>query len=334
MDFAINDLKVILTFLNEYSSEYETTFLAITGNLSELTRRLGTINHEEHDRLESIKDCVFEIMVESQKQDIIQQQIYHLIGSGHSVVTIIDDSDLSRDTAELYSLILVLLNNMENQLERISSDSMDLIQEVEGKVKEINRIFEDLTPPEDADHWDGDRYVFHFEKLKRLHIDLNVRIDSCRDLRKIYEEELETDGGPISISEGRYSDVIMKDIVGRLTVADERATLKNTYSELDLEESSGSGITLFDDDPVNTGKEVMEKEIKISNVKSVWDELRDKEFPLEIDLSNVEKIDGAGLQLLAYLQTRDQYSITNIPETVLAMMKRNGLPLEKGDMKL
>jgi ABC-type transporter Mla MlaB component len=61
----------------------------------------------------------------------------------------------------------------------------------------------------------------------------------------------------------------------------------------------------------------LEKEIIIRNVATIWKKIKEQISPLEINMESVEKIDGAGLQLIVFLKTLekdfpDQFKLINI----------------------
>ena len=83
-------------------------------------------------------------------------------------------------------------------------------------------------------------------------------------------------------------------------------------------------------------KITMETEIRIMNLKPIWEEIEKKlkkakknKSVLEIDLSRTETIDGAGLQTLMYLnylseEFPDNLNISGIEENISNKLKKIG----------
>ncbi|MBN2656241.1 MAG: STAS domain-containing protein [Spirochaetales bacterium] len=67
----------------------------------------------------------------------------------------------------------------------------------------------------------------------------------------------------------------------------------------------------------------VEKELKIRNAAALWKQVKETEDPLEIDCSALEKIDGAGMQLLLYL-VHQEYKLIGLKDELIEMIDNKG----------
>ena len=80
------------------------------------------------------------------------------------------------------------------------------------------------------------------------------------------------------------------------------------------------------------------KEIKIRDVKKIWEEANKSESHLNIDCKNLENFDGAGFQFLIYFlnlekENSEKYTISGISENVKNSLASFGYILDKGEKK-
>ncbi len=86
------------------------------------------------------------------------------------------------------------------------------------------------------------------------------------------------------------------------------------------------------------GKSItLEKEIKIRNVKKTFKSITDMKTPLEIDMKQVESVDGAGFQLIAFLYSQKnkfpkKYKINGLPDKIGQLIISFGLNLDKSEV--
>lgn len=69
------------------------------------------------------------------------------------------------------------------------------------------------------------------------------------------------------------------------------------------------------------------KEIKIQHVAAVWKKIREEKNPPAIDCSALEKVDGAGFQLLNYLQEQN-YLLKGLSETMAEKLISKGFVIK------
>jgi len=67
----------------------------------------------------------------------------------------------------------------------------------------------------------------------------------------------------------------------------------------------------------------VEKELKIKNVATLWKQIRESEEQLEVNCSALEKIDGAGMQLLIYLD-KQEYRLAGLSDQMKDKIKSKG----------
>jgi len=85
------------------------------------------------------------------------------------------------------------------------------------------------------------------------------------------------------------------------------------------------------------GKSIsIDNEIRIRNVKKVWEKVKALKTPVTIDLKEVVNVDGAGLQLIIFLLTQSdkypkKYMIDGISEKLKIQLITNGYVIEKGE---
>lgn len=89
------------------------------------------------------------------------------------------------------------------------------------------------------------KYTSLFENLRKLHRDMNFKLEKCSQMRQTISTTLNRMGGPLELKECHFSNSIIQRIVERCTVEDERDTLSKEITDLDIEKSTGSNITLF-----------------------------------------------------------------------------------------
>ena len=86
------------------------------------------------------------------------------------------------------------------------------------------------------------------------------------------------------------------------------------------------------------GKNItIEKEIKIRNVKKVWGNIKAQKTPLDLNLKEVEVVDGAGLQLIIFLLNLSKkfppkYKIIGISEKLKSLLGSTGYIIGKGEI--
>ena len=133
-------------------------------------------------------------------------------------------------------------NTNYSLMEEDLGDSLSILKRTENLFTDNYQSVMDIT---DILYNEITQYSGLFEKLRSLHEDMNNKITICTDILNFVDEELNKLGGAVSLNENQFKDTIIQNIVEKLTVEEERITLQNEFSELDIEESTGSNITLF-----------------------------------------------------------------------------------------
>ena len=89
------------------------------------------------------------------------------------------------------------------------------------------------------------QYSVLFTRLRELHRQMNDRISICEEILERINQRLEPYGGPLNINDCSFKDTTIQNILKNMTVDEERTTIAGEYSELEIEKSTGSNITLF-----------------------------------------------------------------------------------------
>ncbi|MGL1890101.1 MAG: hypothetical protein OCD02_00675 [Spirochaetaceae bacterium] len=81
----------------------------------------------------------------------------------------------------------------------------------------------------------------------------------------------------------------------------------------------------------------LENDIKIRNVKSVWDNIMLLDKPVNIDFHNVESLDGAGFQLVVYIISisksfPNEYLVNDISEYIKNRLEFHRINYTQGDV--
>ena len=96
------------------------------------------------NRIEKVKDPTFKIMIELQKQDIIQQQLEHLMEAMQDITVVIEKNDSNIDERSRFTLLNILMITIEKQIERISGDIIGMIDSMESLFDQMSTSIEDI----------------------------------------------------------------------------------------------------------------------------------------------------------------------------------------------
>lgn len=88
-------------------------------------------------------------------------------------------------------------------------------------------------------------YSRQFGKLRDFHDKMVKETALCSRLLDEIEERLAPFGGSLQIEQCKFRDTAIQKIIQELTVEDERTAIADEYSELDIEKTTGTSITLF-----------------------------------------------------------------------------------------
>lgn len=102
-----------------------------------IVKNFSVIINELLNRVEAVKEPIYSIMVEMQKQDIIQQQIEHLIEAMDDILYLTETENIDKDN-NYNSLLQFLLRTMEKQLVRINKDLIAMINVIEDQFSLIH----------------------------------------------------------------------------------------------------------------------------------------------------------------------------------------------------
>ncbi len=110
------------------------------------------------DRIESSKEPTYQIMVELQKQDIIHQQLTHLVENINDILVILDNNSSLLDrygelqdeseiaeSRSLYTLLIFLIENTEHQISRINSEFSEMVGGLERLFISMHESISDVS---------------------------------------------------------------------------------------------------------------------------------------------------------------------------------------------
>ncbi len=290
-------LGTFASSLRFYIDEFERIILHVSGNLPlvgnqiecHVTEARGLLESNPDDselycslldEMSSVRIPIFEIIIELQKEDIINQQMNHLLDAVTDVQKIIDENSIlfvdysdkkerrefSEDYRHIFTLISFLLNSIEKQMTRINRELMDLVKVMENQFSNMKSIITAILSGKNSIEDSGnalsksfrsilnitenlaeelEQYNNFFERLRLLQDDMNREVSICSGLREEVDEDLKCFGGSLSLNECRFNNTIIQKIVSKLSVEEERQTFREEFSELTIEESAGSNFVLF-----------------------------------------------------------------------------------------
>ena len=128
------------------------------------------------------------------------------------------------------------------EMEETLSDSLQILESTEKLFTDNYNSVMDITNTLSDEIM---AYSGLFKKIRGLHNDMNNKIKVCDDIRVHVEKQLDKLGGPINLNECNFKDNIIQRIVEKLTVEEERVTIASEFTELNIEKTTGSSITLF-----------------------------------------------------------------------------------------
>ncbi len=160
-----NDMGDFLKAVEELEGFSSDHMNSISGNSEKILDRANTsiknfsqILDDFLDRIENSKNPTYQIMVELQKQDIIHQQLIHLINNVDDILLILKNnaekldfsghqiSDADREEIRsLFTLMMYLIENTEFQIRRVSEEFLDMIGSLEALFTEMNASIVDIN---------------------------------------------------------------------------------------------------------------------------------------------------------------------------------------------
>lgn len=202
--------------------------------------------------IEAIKNLLLMARIEQARYalDISGLNGENSIGfSGESIVTLLDAVSEIERTYKLVSSDLAHSREQfeiqEGKYRQIEED----LQNSAGFLDTSRSLFEDnyllIIELVDELFRELGKYLGLFDPLRLLNQDMLEKTNICTHIRELVDEKLEQIGGEVDLENCLFRDVILQKIVQKWTVMQERETLKEEFAGLEIEESSGSNITLF-----------------------------------------------------------------------------------------
>ena len=282
-------LGTFASSLQFYISEFERIILHVSGNLPLINNQIennvsearGLLDtqledfkefNERLDVMLTVKKPIYEILVEMQRQDIIQQQMNHLLDAVGDVQKVVEENESEDEeedfdlTQNLLTLISFLLQSIEKQMTRINRDLLDLVEVIEGKFSDLNnqiqlihndkkaiavkniqlkKNLQSIMNVTESLSNEMNQYNSFFKRLRLLHDDMKREVVTCSNLKSNVDVRLLTYGGLLSLVECQFSNNVIQKIVDKLSVEEERLALKEEFSELTIEAASEDDVVLF-----------------------------------------------------------------------------------------
>lgn len=215
--------------------------------------------HEEKDNaasfvpvIEAIKNLLLMARIEQARYalDISGLSGENSIGfSESSIATLLDAvSEIERTHGLVSSDLLRSREQLKLQEEKYCQIEEDL-QNSASFLETSRKLFEDnfqlIIDLADTLFKELSQYKGVFNPLRKLNQEMQDKTEVCAHIRQQVDEKLEQIGGEIDLENCLFKDVILQKIVQKWTVMQERDTLKEEFSGLEIEDSSSSNITLF-----------------------------------------------------------------------------------------
>ncbi|MBN2657894.1 MAG: hypothetical protein JXR86_12595, partial [Spirochaetales bacterium] len=242
-------LGTFSTSLGFYIDEFNRIFLHVSENLPIIgnqveakvndLRSFQELNHDDQpllanlvEDLGQVRIPIFEIIIELQKQDIINQQLIHLVDAVTDVREIIvedalyfdeyyerkNQKEYREDYRNLFTLVAFLLNNLEKQMTHINRDLTELVDKMDQRFSDLHRkiraLYKDGKDIEKTGNGKSDavqiivkttkhysyeleQYSSFFKRLSLLQEDLNRELLLCINLEEDVENNLNDFDGPL-----------------------------------------------------------------------------------------------------------------------------------------
>ncbi|MBI9102437.1 MAG: hypothetical protein JEY99_08490 [Spirochaetales bacterium] len=97
------------------------------------------------NRIEAVKEPTSQIMAQLQKQDIIQQQLEHLMEAIRDILLIIENPENYREERNTYTLLGILMVTVETQINRIGEELVEMINGMEILFDNMNASIMDIN---------------------------------------------------------------------------------------------------------------------------------------------------------------------------------------------
>lgn len=290
-------LGTFASSLSFYIDEFERIVLHISANLPIVSNQIESHVSEARkvqgdqnelipslnnllDDMSAVRVPIYEIILELQKQDIINQQMDHLLTAVGDVQKIVDENkdlfveydqkknldDYRDEYRHLFTLISFLLNSIEKHMTRINGELIELIDTMELRFSEIQKKITSIHSGKKSKSLERNKliksiqsvmtitenlsnelqqYNNFFERLRLLQSDMDREVSICSGLKKEVDEDLDQFGGILSLTDCRFSNSIIQKIVDKLSVEEERQSLREEFSELKIEKSADDDVILF-----------------------------------------------------------------------------------------
>lgn len=160
-----------------------------------------------------------------------------------SIIEDMDNSgDIISENLEMINSAFAGQREKYNQMKLNLNESSSIIENTEklftDNYNSVMQITDTLASEISA-------YSLLFSRLRELHSEMDKKIQVCTEIRVNIEDSMDFIGGAISLNDCSFKDTTIQKILEKLTVEEERTTIAEEFSELNIEKSTGNSITLF-----------------------------------------------------------------------------------------
>lgn len=245
-----NTIRDIITNL-EKSRQRKKEILTRFRGIYELVLSERTVTSEFIPVIESINNLLLLARIEQARNNLDVSG--DLAGSDvfsdtafSDLESIIGDMDESGDRiSEKLESVNSIFENQKDEYIRMEEELVESSSIIETTEQLFTENFSSVMKITDSLSTEVRQYSVLFSRLRELHEVMDSKISVCEELLTAVHASLEPYGGPLNINECIFKDTTIQDILENLTVDEERVTIAGEYSELDIEKSTGSNITLF-----------------------------------------------------------------------------------------
>ena len=151
MHQQISDFHELIEQQEEFSRDHIEAISENSTNLlskaNKSVENFAIIINDLLDRIEKVKEPTARIMTELQKQDIIQQQLEHLMDSIKDILLIIENPvEYAEENTDqnIFTLLGILMVTVETQIKRISEDLYEMLDGMEVLFDDMNSSITDI----------------------------------------------------------------------------------------------------------------------------------------------------------------------------------------------
>ena len=222
----LRKFKVLLGSIKYYTKTYEKNLMEFTHII------LGLGNNKR------IEISIDSIMVKLQDEDILQQQLNHLITSINKTYSILEEivkGEKVKDYFHILILVDYISKNNQLQIERINIRIEKMITIINCESFVIENIL----------NLNQGTLSGYFTELQENHKEMISIMELNLNIMEMIEGVKKDTSAEFMLDSCKYKEVILNNMVYNLTVEEERETVSKIITDIPIEKSLCNGITLF-----------------------------------------------------------------------------------------